>query len=220
MGAQLFTPRADLACRTVIVGVLGLVGTAAGGTWVWSVSSWSTGADQVVDQPVPFSHAHHVGGLGIDCRYCHGAVERGPQAGLPDTDTCMGCHRQMWTTAAILAPVRASWRTGRPLRWRRVHSLPDHVYFDHSVHVRQGIGCSTCHGRIDRMPLVHQTETLLMQWCLDCHRDPAPHVRPREQVFAMDWVPPPDQEQRGRELMEEYGIEAGFHLTNCTVCHR
>lgn len=220
MSAQLFTPRANLASRGCIAGCLSVVVGLGVIVWAYTRSSYATGEDVVVEQPVPFSHAHHVGGLGIDCRYCHTAVELSSSAGMPPTETCMNCHSQLWTESEVLEPVRESWRTGQPLRWQRVHWLPDHVFFDHSIHVAKGIGCSSCHGRVDRMPLIHQTESLLMQWCLDCHREPWDHVRPLGEVFDMDWTPPADQEQRGRALVERYGIDTSGHLTDCTICHR
>jgi len=179
-----------------------------------------TGVNVVLDQPVPFSHEHHVGGLGIDCRYCHDSVTQSSFAGLPATKVCMTCHSQLWTNAAILAPVRESWRTGTPLAWTRVHSLPGYVYFDHSIHVAKGVGCTTCHGPVDRMPLMYQAATLQMRWCLDCHRDPAKYLRPREDVFSTTYAPPADQERLGPELAERYHVRDVQSLTNCSTCHR
>jgi len=171
------------------------------------------------DQPVPFSHQHHVAGLGIDCRYCHTAVEESASAGLPPTETCMTCHSQLWTDADLLAPVRESWARRTSLRWRRVHDLPDFAYFDHSIHVQKGVGCVECHGRVDRMPLMRQAESLRMDFCLDCHRDPAPRLRPREEVFNMGWTPPPDRRALGERLIARYGIDADG-IMHCNVCHR
>jgi hypothetical protein len=170
-------------------------------------------------QPVPFSHEHHVYGLGIDCRYCHVSVEVSSFAGLPSTKTCMTCHSQLWTNAEMLEPVRRSWETGRPIAWTRVHDLPDHVYFDHSIHVQKGVGCSSCHGRVDRMPLVWKTESLQMEWCLGCHRDPSPNLRPRERVFDMEWNPPADQQEKGRGLTKTYALPVQ-RMADCSVCHR
>ena len=168
-------------------------------------------------QPIPFSHKHHVGDNGIDCRYCHTSVEDSSFAGIPPTTTCMNCHTQIWADSAMLAPVRESFRTGLPIQWTRVHNLPGFVYFDHSIHVHKGIGCSTCHGRVDQMPLMWRENTLYMDWCLDCHREPERFVRPREHVFSMDYVPPADQLAIGRKLVKDYNIEK---LTSCSTCHR
>ena len=169
------------------------------------------------EQPVPFSHEHHAGGLGIDCRYCHQTVETSAFAGVPATKVCMNCHSEMWAVAPALEPVRESYRTGRSIQWTRVHDLPQFVYFDHSVHVHEGIGCSECHGRVDRMPLTWQAQPLTMAWCLDCHRNPEMHVRPRDRVFDMDYQPPANQAELGQRLVREYGIR---RLTTCSTCHR
>ena len=170
------------------------------------------------EQPVPFSHKHHVTGMGIDCRFCHVTVEESAFAGIPPTETCMGCHSLVWTEAPILEPVRASFRDNIPLRWTRVHDLPDFVYFKHDIHVNKGIGCQTCHGQIDQMPLVWKANTLNMEWCLECHRAPHRFIRPRKEVFNMGWTPPSDQEVVGRQLVEEYGVQTS-QLTDCSVCH-
>ena len=202
------------------VSIFGAVVFLAFFAWIFSTllrSSYATGRGVVLEQPVPFSHDHHVAGLGIDCRYCHTSVETSSFAGIPPTETCMNCHRQIWTNAELLEPIRASYRDDVPVRWRRVHDLPDFVYFNHSVHVAKGIGCVECHGRVDRMPLMFQEESLQMEWCLDCHRDPEPHVRPRDQVFNMAWEPPPGFEADRARLVEEYDVQT---LTSCSVCHR
>ena len=183
-------------------------------------SPWQTREGQFVEQPVPFSHEHHVSGLGIDCRYCHTSVETSSFAGLPPTHTCMSCHSQLFTESPMLAPVRASYRTGRPIQWQRVYDLPDYVYFDHSVHVRHGVGCETCHGRVDRMPLTYEAQALFMRWCLDCHRDPAKYLRPPEAIYAFGYALPADAQRRvGRALVAAYGIDPG-HLDDCSTCHR
>src|SRR4051812_10751932 len=171
------------------------------------------------EQPVLFSHAHHVGGLGLDCRYCHTSVSTARFAGVPPTETCMTCHSQLWTNAPMLAPVRKSLASNTPIHWHRVHVLPDYVYFDHSIHVAKGVGCSTCHGAVDRMPLTRQAAPLTMGWCLDCHRDPEAALRPKDKIFDMDWTPPKDQLAQGRRLMTEYHIDT-THLTDCSKCHR
>ncbi len=179
--------------------------------------SFTTNVGVAPDQPVPFSHKHHVTDDGIDCRYCHTSVETSHFAGLPATEICMSCHSQIWTNAAILEPVRASFRTGVSLSWTRVYDLPDFVYFNHSIHINKGIGCSTGHGRIDLMPLTYKVNTLYMNWCLGCHRAPEQYVRPRDQVFNMTYAPPPDQLELGRKLVAEYKIQK---LTDCWTCHR
>jgi hypothetical protein len=171
------------------------------------------------NQPVPFSHEHHVGGLGIDCRYCHTSVEKARFAGIPPTETCMTCHSQIWTNAEVLAPVRASLAENKPIRWQRVHKLPDYVYFDHAIHVAKGVGCSTCHGPVEQMRLMRQAQPLTMDWCVDCHRDPAGGVRPREAVFDQSWTPPENRKEIGRQLMATFHIRTD-HLTDCSICHR
>jgi hypothetical protein len=182
-------------------------------------SPYVTGQSVTINQPVPFSHEHHVGGLGIDCRYCHVSVEKARFAGLPPTETCMTCHSQLWTNAAMLAPVRASLAENKPMRWRRVNTLPDYVYFDHSVHVAKGVGCTTCHGPIGQMKLTRQAAPLTMQWCLDCHRDPAKALRPKTAIFVPNWKSSGDREKAGRALMAAYHIHPA-HLTDCSICHR
>jgi len=183
-------------------------------------SGYVTQANVVRVQPVQFSHEHHVGGLGIDCRYCHTSVEDSSFAGIPPTNTCMNCHVQIWANSPYLEPVRESYRTGKPIQWVRVHNLPDFVYFNHSIHVQKGIGCVTCHGRVDRMPLMWQEASLQMEWCLDCHRRPERYIRPREHVFNMDWQPPGDQVELGKKLVEAYNIRSPDALTSCSTCHR
>lgn len=215
--AQIFHRSANFLSRLSIFGALFIVG---GLLWLFGVisrSSYVTDTYVIRDQPIQFSHERHVSGNGLDCRYCHTSVEDSAFAGIPPTRTCMNCHSQIFSAAPFLEPVRASFRTGRPLRWTRVHDLPDFAYFNHSIHVRKGIGCSTCHGRVDRMPLVWQEASLQMEWCLDCHRDPARYVRPRELVYQMDYQPPPNQLELGRRLVKEYGIRS---MTSCSTCHR
>jgi hypothetical protein len=180
-------------------------------------SPWVTQARVARDQPIQFSHERHVAGNGIDCRYCHTSVEDSPFAGIPPTRTCMNCHSQVFAASPFLEPVRASLRTDRSITWTRVHDLPDFVYFDHSIHVNKGVGCTTCHGQVDRMPLVWQEASLQMDWCLDCHRHPERYVRPRDAVFRVDYARPADQLEIGRRLVADYGIET---LTSCSTCHR
>jgi hypothetical protein len=215
--AQLFHPSINILVR-ILVGAAVLTVAVSG--WAFYEGYYSEYFSQVNvfrEQPVMFSHKHHVDGLGIDCRYCHTSVEVSSSAGIPPTHTCMSCHSQVWTSAPILEPVRESYRTGKPLQWVRVHDLPDFVYFNHSIHVKKGVGCTTCHGQVDQMPLIMQANTLFMGWCLDCHRNPENYVRPREEVFNVNWAPPRDQEELGRKLVEEYQIKS---RTNCSTCHR
>ena len=183
-------------------------------------STYMTRATNPREQPVPFSHAHHVGGLGLDCRYCHTTVETSHFANIPPTKTCMNCHSQIWLTSPTLEPVRASYRTGQSIRWTRVHDLPDFVYFNHSIHVNKGVGCETCHGRVDRMPLMWQENSLRMEWCLECHRNPENYVRPREFVTAMGYQPAGEQAEIGRRLVHDYQIQSPQTLTSCNTCHR
>ncbi|HLI82602.1 MAG TPA: cytochrome c3 family protein [Bryobacteraceae bacterium] len=169
------------------------------------------------EQPVAFSHEHHSGGLGIDCRYCHVTVEDSSFADIPPTAICMNCHSQMWAAAPDLEPVRESYRGGESIQWTRVYQLPEYVYFDHSIHIHKGIGCSTCHGRVDQMPLTWQEPPLTMGWCLNCHTNPEHYVRPESQVFNIGYQPPADQDSLGKQLVREYHIRK---LTSCSICHR
>ncbi len=213
--SQIFHHSTNTISRVSIFGGLLAVGGILGVLLEVSRSSYVTGAQVVREQPVPFSHAHHVGGLGLDCRYCHTTVETGATAGIPPTKTCMNCHSQIWTNAELLEPVRASFRTGQSLQWNRVHDLPDFVYFNHSAHVNKGIGCASCHGRIDKMPLVLQEKSLQMEWCLECHRNPGKYVRPKEEVFNMGWEPPADHDPE--KLLKQYDVKP---RTSCSACHR
>ena len=215
--AQVFHPSTNTVSRLSIFGAL-FVALAL--LWLMGAvnrSPYVTREDEVRPQPVPFSHKHHVAGLGIDCRYCHTSVEESASAGLPPTKTCMGCHSQVWKEAELLEAVRESYRTDRSIPWTRVHDLPDFAYFDHSIHVKQGIGCTTCHGDVGDMPLMRQYSTLNMEWCLGCHRAPERFVRPREDVFDPDWKPPARQTELGRELVQRYHIET---RESCATCHR
>src|ERR1043165_7937100 len=178
---QIFHRRDNTVARVVLFGVVFLPAAAFGVLWLVVRSPYATAAGEAAAQPVPFSHKHHVGDDGIDCRYCHTTVETSSYAGSPSTQTCMNCHSQIWSDSPMLEPVRASYRTGEPLRWTRVHNLPEFVYFDHSIHVNKGVGCATCHGRVDQMPLTYQVASLQMEWCLECHQNPAHYVRPRSE---------------------------------------
>jgi Cytochrome c7 and related cytochrome c len=217
---QVFPKSANPWLRAGLVSVLFLVLAAGWLIVLLQRSDLVTSAHQFVEQPVQFSHQHHAGGIGIDCRYCHTSVEVSASAGIPPTKTCINCHSQIWVTSPYLEPVRASFRDEKPLRWVRVHDLPDFVYFNHSIHINKGVGCETCHGRVDRMPLMSQQASLQMEWCLNCHRDPAQFVRPREAVFQMGYRPDGDQREIGARLVREYGIADVRHMTSCSVCHR
>jgi len=204
------------------VSIFGTVFGIAGGLWLMlelNRSSYVTDVGVAKEQPVPFSHAHHVGGMGVDCRYCHTAVETSAQAGTPTTKTCMNCHAQIWSQSPTLEPVRSSLRSGQSIEWVKVNDLPDFVYFNHSAHVNKGVACVTCHGRVDRMPLMWQHASLQMEWCLDCHRQPEKYVRPKAEVFNVAWEPPSDwvANGKGRELVKQYGIKP---RTSCSTCHR
>ena len=217
--AQIFHPSTNTISKLTIFGAVFLIG---GLLWLLAElnrSDYVTQANVVRPQPVPFSHKHHVSGLGIDCRYCHTAVEQSAFAGIPSTSTCMNCHSQIWTNSPMLEPVRESYRTGQPLRWTRVHNLAEFAYFNHSIHVNKGVGCATCHGPVDQMPLIAQQESLLMEWCLDCHRNPEQYLRPREEVFNMSWTAPANQSELGLELVRKYNVRTE-QLTDCSICHR
>src|SRR5947199_7418009 len=194
---QFFPPSANQYARTSLIFLIVAVGTLGLTAYKLQSSPWVTREGMRPEQPVPFSHQHHVSGLGIDCRYCHTSVETSGFAGIPPTKTCMNCHSQIWTNAALLEPVRESFRSGKSLVWNRVNDLPDFVYFDHSIHINKGVGCNSCHGPVDKMPLMYQASSLQMEWCLDCHRAPDKFLRPkqlagnpRDQVFNMLYEPP------------------------------
>ena len=235
---QIFHPSTNTIAKASIVGTLFVLGAVACAATVMARSPYYTKQGDTRVQPVPFSHEHHYGGLGIDCRYCHTTVEKSSYAGMPATKVCMTCHSQIWTEAPMLAPVRASWGSSVSLKWTRVHNLPYYVYFNHSIHVAKGVGCVTCHGQVDQMPLMYKANSLLMRWCLECHRDPEKFIRPPEQVFNLAWHPDGDhtdaekasmqarfgvdgsnQLELGAKLVEFYGINKP-QLLNCSVCHR
>lgn len=212
---QIFSSPFILILKLVILGVILFFSSIA---VIWRATLDPMAAiGTPVEQPVPFSHKHHVQDDGIDCRYCHTSVEKSSFAGFPSTEICMTCHSQIFMDAPMLAPVVESYQENKPLRWKRVHDLPDFVYFNHSIHIHKGIGCVSCHGPVDEMPLTWRAKPLTMQWCLSCHRAPEHFVRPREYVFDMDWKPREDQEVLGRRLVEEYNIQS---KTDCSVCHR
>src|SRR5829696_5265245 len=215
--AQLFDRSANTLSRVTIFGAIFIAGFV-----LWVIggivrSPYFTNQGIARVQTVPFSHQHHAGGLGIDCRYCHTSVETSNFAGIPPTKICMNCHSQIFADAAFLEPVRESFRTDQPIRWTRVHDLPDFAYFDHSIHVAKGVGCSTCHGPVDKMPLMRKQNSLQMEWCLDCHRHPERYVRPREEVFNMSYEAPANQLELGRTLVAQNRIRK---MTDCNACHR
>lgn len=234
---QIFHPSFNTISRVTIFGAIFFLAAAVWGAYQFVRSPYVTEVGVVREQPVPFSHRHHVGDIGIDCRYCHTTVADGAVAGIPPTETCMNCHSQLWKDSPLLAPVRESYRTGKPLQWTRVHDLPDFAYFNHSIHVKKGIGCKSCHGQVDNMPLMWREHSLQMRWCLDCHRNPEEHIRPPHEVFNMQWDPadpsthtrPPEQllnekwkpsdepEFDAKKLIKALDIKS---KTNCSVCHR
>jgi len=217
--AAIFGPRANLVTNATLLALASLALFAAFLIWGVPLMHYNTQVSLTALQPVQFSHQHHVSGLGIDCRYCHSSVEFAPSAGMPPTETCMTCHSQIWTNAAMLEPVRRSWMTGEPIHWQRVHNLPDFAYFNHSIHIAKGIGCNTCHGPVDQMPLTWQQSSLQMDWCLNCHRHPEQYIRPKSEVFNMGYQYPPDQGAFGTKLVEEYHVQKQ-QLDDCYICHR
>jgi hypothetical protein len=214
---QVFHRSTNTVARVSIFGAAVFLGGALFLALALTRSSWATRRDVVLQQTPPFSHDHHVGQIGIDCRYCHTSVETSSSAGIPPTATCMNCHSQIWNDSPMLEPVRQSFASGKPLVWMRTHDVADFVYFDHSVHVNRGVGCVSCHGRVDRMPLMRRENSLQMEWCLNCHRHPERFVRPTSEVFNMQWEPPQDDRMIGERLVQERGIKS---LTNCSTCHR
>jgi hypothetical protein len=228
--AQVFPKSMNVVARLAVFGLpLAFGGTVVAGAAFYR-SDYTTGAREVVEQPVPFSHKHHVAQLGIGCQYCHTSVEVSANAGFPPTKTCMNCHQQMWVGADLLAPVREGYQANVPIAWNKVHNVPHYTYFNHSIHVNKGVGCYSCHGNIDDMNLVFQTKTLLMEWCLNCHRNPELHLRPKEEIYNLAWKAadktnpdtgaPYDQLTLGRQLKKEYQVRESSVLTNCSICHR
>jgi len=216
--AQIF-PRAtnQIAKASIALGVVVAAMIVGIVLFAFPRSAYVTRQKEAREQPVPFYHKHHVGGIGIDCRYCHTSVEHSATAGIPPTQTCMNCHSIIFKDSPTLEPVRASWRTNTSIPWVKVHDLPDFVYFNHSAHVNKGVGCTTCHGPIDEMSYVYAEKSLLMEWCLDCHRQPEKYLRPKSEVFSVAYRPPADQLALGRRLRAEYGVET---QTTCSTCHR
>ena len=231
--AQIFHRSTNTISRATIFGAVFIVAALFWAAAQIQRSPYVTYAGVVRPQPAPFSHQHHVAGLGIDCRYCHTSVEVSGFAGIPPTKTCMNCHSQIWTKAPMLEPVRESFRTDKSLVWTRVNDLPDFVYFDHSIHINKGVGCNTCHGPVDRMPLMYNYASLQMEWCLNCHRAPEKNLRPRDQVFNMRYEQPTaekpvvmdsqtftDQDSLGLYLVKKYKLRGERDITSCSTCHR
>jgi hypothetical protein len=218
--AQIFNRSANTIAKASIVGLVILGGVIFYGITVFARSSYITGVAIDRPQPVQFSHKHHTGDDGIDCRYCHTSVETSNSAGLPPTQTCMNCHQQIWSDSPYLAIVRDSYRDNKPIQWERVHDLPDYVYFNHSIHVAKGVGCSTCHGQIDDMPAVHQVNTLQMEWCLSCHRQPENFVRPKSEIYNHEWIDGSTTLEQRAQLSKDYKLRAPDMLTACSTCHR
>src|SRR6266567_3918089 len=231
--AQIFDRSSNALARMSLV-LTGLIVIALGVTLdELQRSPWVTRQGQRPDQPVPFSHKHHVQGLGLQCQYCHVTVEKSSYAGIPPTKTCINCHSQIWTNAQLLEPVRASYKSGESLQWTRVNQLPDFVYFNHSIHINKGVGCNTCHGPVDLMPFMYQQESLQMEWCLECHRAAQNHLRPRSEVFNMRYQQPAganpvvvdgqtytDQLDLGTALVKKYKVRGVKDITTCSTCHR
>lgn len=212
----LFPPWTNTAIRLAAGFIAVAIPGALSGLMIFVRSPLYTGQFVPVQQPLQFDHRHHVADTGVDCRFCHLTVETAASAGYPPTEVCMSCHAQVWNQSPLLAPVRASYFTGAALRWRRVHRLPDYVYFNHSIHLSKGVGCVTCHGRVDQMPAVMQVKSLSMAWCVDCHRDPAPHLRPQEHLTDLAWEPA-DALEVGRAVARDRDVHT---RTSCTACHR
>ncbi len=212
-------PRATTLLRLVLLAIPAVPLAALATLMVLVRSPLGTYRDSPLEQPIDFDHRHHVVDDGIDCRFCHSTVERSSTAGYPSTATCMRCHDQIWNRSALLDPVRAGYFQDRPIPWRRVHELPEFVYFDHSIHVNKGVGCAECHGRVDQMGAVMQVAPLTMAWCLDCHRNPVPHLRPLDQITSMTWAPPPAPQGAALQaaLARQLDVKP---RTSCTTCHR
>jgi predicted CXXCH cytochrome family protein len=220
MASPLF-PRWTNTVSKVMAGLALLVpALAIGGIWYTARTPFQTGERVDIDQPVQFDHRHHNWEQGIDCRYCHTAVESSANAGIPSTTVCIGCHGQVWNRSPRLEPVRKAFFEEKPIEWAKVHDLPEFVYFNHSIHVNKGVGCAQCHGRVDQMPTVHQYASLTMSWCLECHRNPGPNLRPLEEVTSMTWQPPAGEAERtklAQDLVEKLNVHP---RQACDTCHR
>ena len=218
--AQIFHRSANSVARFSLLFAVVLLTVAGVGVYVFARAPYYTRQNIVRDQPIQFSHKHHVGDDGIDCRYCHTSVESSAIAGVPPTKTCMNCHSVLFNNVGYLEPVRESYRTDKSIHWVRVHRLAEYVYFNHSIHVAKGVGCSTCHGTVDQMPLIFQASPLNMGWCIDCHRNPEAVLRPLDQVYNMEWKAPANQAELGAQFAHERKIRSTADLTSCSTCHR
>ncbi|ADO74528.1 cytochrome c3 family protein [Stigmatella aurantiaca] len=220
MSGPLFPRWTNTVSRLSVAGLLAVPAISIGGLLAYARSPHVTNQNQPIEQPIEFDHRHHAGDEQIDCRYCHWTVENAPSAGIPSTTVCMSCHAQIWNKSPYLTEVRKAFFADQPIPWVRVHNLPDFVYFNHSIHVNKGVGCATCHGRVDQMAAIEQASTLTMAWCLDCHRNPQPHLRPAEYITSMTWTPPADPKEAaalGETLAKEYEVHS---RTSCSTCHR
>lgn len=215
----MFSNGADSIIRFGVVALLGLLVLLTTALFFGTRSNWFTGQEFFVENWPPFSHQHHVQELGLDCRFCHQDVETKASAGYPPSETCMTCHSQVWTQAAMLETLRESLETAQPIEWKRVYTLPDYVFFNHSIHIAKGVGCTSCHGNIGEMPLTAKAADLAMGWCLDCHRDPEKNLRPKDEVFNAFYVWPSDQEKIGHALLNQNHVDT-VGLTDCSTCHR
>jgi Cytochrome c7 and related cytochrome c len=217
--SQIFHRSTNTLSKVSIVSAVFVAALLLGIFMIIDRAGYTTRKGVTLTQPIPFSHEHHVAGLGIDCRYCHTGVETSPTAGIPPTATCYNCHKLIWKDSPMLEPVRSSFRTGEPIHWTKVHDLPDFAYFDHSIHVAKGVGCAECHGRVDKMALMRSEHPLQMRWCLECHRNPEAHLRPRGEVFSMTYMAE-DQPSLGARLAREYHLRSEEDITSCNTCHR
>lgn len=215
--SQIFHPATNTIAKVSIFGAVFILAGLGWGLFEFYRSPYMTQVGVAQVQPVPFSHKHHVADVGLDCRYCHTSVDKSSFAGIPPVATCMNCHAQLWNKSPMLAPIREAFNTGQPIEWVRVHNLPDFVYFHHAIHVQKGIPCAACHGPVDKMPLMWRESTLHMSWCLSCHLHPEKNVRPKEDVYKMNWRAPENLPALQAELIEKYKIQK---LTDCTTCHR
>jgi hypothetical protein len=220
--SPLFRPRHNtLAQISLFVVAAGAAGVPLS-LMLYARTPYARGMQDPVEQPIQFDHRHHTRDEGIDCRYCHNTVDKSPAASVPQTQLCLNCHSQVWNKSPLLEPVRESFFQNKPIKWNRVYQLPEFVYFNHSIHVNKGVGCESCHGRVDHMPLMWRESSLNMEWCLSCHRDPARFVRPRDKVFTMGFdpekaSPPATQAELGSKLVADYRVQS---LTTCSTCHR
>lgn len=217
--AQVFPRQANTVVTLSFAGLALALVLAFGAWWWFTRSDYVRWVGEEITQPVPFQHALHVGGLKMQCQYCHNGVGESAYANVPATETCMSCHSQVRTDSAKLAPIRNSWTENTSMQWEKVHKFPEYVYFNHSVHVSKGVGCSSCHGNIGAMNVVYKAEPMYMQWCLNCHRNPEQFVRPKDQIYNTAYEYPENQAELGARLVQEYGIKKD-NLTNCSICHR